>query len=203
MGQKVVLFSDLSGKIVEDGELVKIVVTQHPALADGPVEIEAAPAELANIEDHAIDVVSFEVHAPGEPPRAVVMPLAEFDKLATDDPMDVVIKAAKKSYAKPARAKSTGEVKVNYGSLEHAGKPHRGKVNDAEKQIIRDHFDQVNERLEAEGLRVIDLADAEIVSRYGLEELAVERGMATPVEAKPDAVQPEIAKTEPEADTED
>ncbi|HTI23284.1 MAG TPA: hypothetical protein VL652_19980 [Kutzneria sp.] len=203
MGQKVVLFSDLSGKIVEDGELVKIVVTQHPALADGPVEIEAAPAELANIEDHAIDVVSFEVHTPGEPPRAVVMPLAEFDKLATDDPMDVVIKAAKKSYAKPARAKSTGEVKVNYGSLEHAGKPHRGKVNDAEKQIIRDHFDQVNERLEAEGLRVIDLADAEIVSRYGLEELAVERGMATPAEAKSEAVQPEIAKTESEADTED
>ena len=189
MGQKVVLFSDLSGKIVEDGELVKIVVTQHPALADGPVEIEAAPAELANIEDHAIDVVSFEVHTPGEPPRAVVMPLAEFDKLATDDPMDVVLKAAKKSYAKPARAKSTGEPKINYGSLEHAGKPHRGKVNDAEKQIIRDHFDSVNERLAGEGLRVIDLTDPEMVARYGLEELVeVRAGGAKPVEtaaAKP------------------
>ncbi|EWM16683.1 hypothetical protein [Kutzneria sp. 744] len=178
MGQKVVRFSDLSGKIVGDGELVKIVVTQHPALTDGPVEIEAAPSELADIEDKAIDVVSFEVFEAGEEPRLVVMPLAEFDKLATDDPMDVVIKAAKKSYAKPARAKSTGETKVNYGSLEHAGKPHRGKVNDAEKQIIRDHLDQVNERLESDGLRLIDLADAEIVARYGLEELAAERGAA-------------------------
>lgn len=176
MGQKVVLFSDLSGKIVEDGELVKIVVTQHPALLDGPVEIEASPAELASVDDQAIDVVSFEVFAPGEEPRTVVMPLAEFDKLATDDPMDVVLKAAKKSYAKPARAKATGEPKINYGSLEHAGKPHRGKVNDAEKQIIRDHLDQVNDRLAADGLRVIDLADAEIVARYGLEELAAERG---------------------------
>jgi hypothetical protein len=203
MGQKVVLFSDLSGKIVEDGELVKIVVTQHPALADGPVEIEAAPAELANIDDKAIDVVSFEVHAPGEPPRAVVMPLAEFDKLATDDPMDVVIKAAKKSYAKPARAKSTGEVKVNYGSLEHAGKPHRGKVNDTEKQIIRDHFDQVNERLETEGLRLIDLADAEIVSRYGLEELAAERGLATPAEAKAVEAKTESVETPAADETED
>jgi hypothetical protein len=201
MGQKVVLFSDLSGKIVEDGELVKIVVTQHPALADGPVEIEADPAELANIDELAIDVVSFEVHAPGEPPRAVVMPLAEFDKLATDDPMDVVLKAAKKSYAKPARAKSTGEVKVNYGSLEHAGKPHRGKVNDAEKQIIRDHFDQVNERLAAEGLRVIDLADAEVVARYGLEELAAERGLAT-AEVTPEPVKAAV-ETSAEADTED
>jgi hypothetical protein len=183
MGQKVVLFSDLSGKIVEDGELVKIVVTQHPALLDGPVEIEAAPAELASVDDQAIDVVSFEVFTPGEEPRTVVMPLAEFDKLATDDPMDVVLKAAKKSYAKPARAKATGETKINYGSLEHAGKPHRGKVNDAEKQIIRDHLDQVNERLAADGLRVIDLADAEIVARYGLDELAAERtGAVKPAE---------------------
>jgi hypothetical protein len=198
MGQKVVRFSDLSGKIVEDGELVRIVVTQHPALQDGPVEIEAAPAELAAIDDKAIDVVSFEVFAPDEEPRTVVMPLAEFDKLATDDPMDVVLKAAKKSYAKPARAKSTGEPKVNYGSLEHAGKPHRGKVNDAEKQIIRDHFDQVNERLAAEGLRVLDLADAEIVSRYGLEELAAERaGAVKPAEAA--AVTPAVTATDDDA----
>src|SRR5882757_3878946 len=174
MGQKVVLFSDLSGKIVEDGELVKVVVTQHPALLDGPVEIEAAPAELAAIDDKNIEVVTFEVHAPGEPPRTVVMPLAEFDKLATDDPMDVVLKAAKKSYAKPARAKATGEPKINYGSLEHAGKLYRGKANDTEKQIIRDHLDQVNERLAAEDLRLIDLNDREIVARYGLEELAAE-----------------------------
>lgn len=193
MGQKVVLFSDLSGKIVEDGELVKLVVTRHPALLDGPVEIEAAPAELADVDDKSIDVVSFEVHAPGEPPRSVVMPLAEFDKLATDDPMDVVLKAAKKSYAKPARAKSTGEVKVNYGSLEHAGKPHRGKVNDAEKQIIRDHFDQVNERLAAEDLRVIDLADPEMVARYGLEDLAAERAAGAPAAA---AVAPAAATEE-------
>jgi hypothetical protein len=190
MGQKVVRFSDLSGKIVEDGELVKIVVTQHPALVDGPVEIEAAPSELAEIGDRVIDVVSFEVFEAGEEPRLVVMPLAEFDKLATDDPMDVVLKAAKKSYAKPARAKSTGETKVNYGSLEHAGKPHRGKVNDAEKQIIRDHLEQVNARLESDGLRLIDLADAEIVARYGLEELAAERGAG---------VTPAAAKVEPAA----
>ena len=196
MGQKVVRFSDLSGKIVEDGELVRIVVTQHPALEDGPVEIEAAPSELATIEDKAVDVVSFEVFAPGEEPRAVVMPLAEFDRLATDDAMDVVLKAAKKSYAKPARAKSTGEVKINYGSLEHAGKPHRGKVNDAEKQIIRDHFDRVNERLAAEDLRVIDLADADVVARYGLEALVAERAGGTTVAEVATEVSAEV---EPEA----
>lgn len=171
MGQKIVRFSDLSGRIVGDDELVRIVVTQHPALEGGPVEIEASPDELADIEQQALDVVSFDVHLPDQPPRTFVMEVAAFDKLASDDPMDVVLKAAKKSYAKPARAKSTGEPKVNYGSMEHAGKPHKGRITDAEKQIVRDHLAGINERLAAEGLRTIDLTDPEHVSRYELADL--------------------------------
>ncbi|AHH98748.1 hypothetical protein [Kutzneria albida] len=151
---------------------MRIVVTQHPALENGPVEIEAAPAEIADIEQHALDVVTFDIHAPGEAPKTVVMDVETFNKLATDDPMDVVLRAAKKSYAKPARAKSTGEPKVNYSSMEHAGKPHKGKTTDAEKQIVHDHLDAINERLQSEGLRTIDLQDPEHVARYGLEDLA-------------------------------
>lgn len=41
MGQKVVKFSDLSGKLVDDED----VVIRHPDLADGPVEIEATPVK--------------------------------------------------------------------------------------------------------------------------------------------------------------
>lgn len=177
MGQKVVKFSDLSGKIVGDDELVRLVVTQHPDLENGPVEIEAAPSELADIEQHALDVVTFEVHLPGEEPKTVVMDVDAFNKLATDDPMDVVLKAARRSFAKPARAKSTGEPRLNYASVEHAGKPHKGKTTDAEKQIIRDHFAQINERLQGEGLRTIDLDNPEHVSRYGLEDLVVADGV--------------------------
>lgn len=171
MGQKVVKFSDLTGKILADDELVRLVVTQHPALDDGPVEIEAAPSELDGIEDKTVEVVTFEIHAPGQPPRSLVVNLDVFDKLATDNPMATVLKDAPKSYAKPARARPTGEPRINYGSVEHAGKPHKGKTTDAEKQIVRDHLDAVNQRLQGEGLRTIDLDNPEHVSRYGLEAL--------------------------------
>src|SRR5262249_60904363 len=63
-----------------------------------------------------------------------------------------------------------------YASLDSAGRPHKGKVTDAEKQLVRENFDQVNERLAAEGQRTIDLDDAELVDRYGLADLAEKRG---------------------------
>jgi hypothetical protein len=176
VGQKVVKFSDLTGKIVADDELVRLVVIQHPDLEDGPVEIEAAPAELEAVQQHVADVVTFEMHTAGQPARTVVMDVDAFNKLATDSPMAVVLKSAPKSYAKPARAKPTGEPRINYSSLDHAGKPHKGKITDAEKQIVRDHLDAVNERLQRDGLRTISLDDPDHVSRYGLEGLVAAKG---------------------------
>jgi hypothetical protein len=65
---------------------------------------------------------------------------------------------------------------LDYASLEHAGKPHRGKTTDAEKEVVRNNLDKINERLERDGLRTIRLDDAEMVARYGLEALAKEAG---------------------------
>ena len=43
MGTKTVRFSDLTNKIIDDDEVVvRLIVEQHPALTDGPVEIEAS-----------------------------------------------------------------------------------------------------------------------------------------------------------------
>jgi hypothetical protein len=42
MAQRMVRFSDLTNKIIEDDAVVRIVVEQHPALENGPVEIEAS-----------------------------------------------------------------------------------------------------------------------------------------------------------------
>lgn len=175
MGQKLVKFSDLSGNLVDDEEVVRLIITQHPDLADGPVEIEAAPAELEGVEQLALNVVSFDVIRPGEEPTTVIMEIEAFNKLSTQDPMPVVLKAARRSYAKAAGAKPTGEVRINYASVEHAGKPHKGRTTDAEKQIVRDHLEAVNGRLRNEGLRTIDLDNPEHVTRYGLEELVAAR----------------------------
>jgi hypothetical protein len=69
---------------------------------------------------------------------------------------------------------------VDYSSVEHAGRPHRGVTTDAEKETVRANLDAVNERLAREGHRRIDLADAELVERYGLSELADATPSAVP-----------------------
>lgn len=183
MGQKIVKFSDLTGKVVESEEnLVRIVVTQHPDLEGGPVEIEALADELTDVEEVALDLVTFELHFPGEEPENVVMEVEAFNKLATDADMTEVLKGAKRvtrgsipSQSGPAAAKE----KVNYATLEHAGKPKKGRTSDEEKTIVQEHFDEINERLKAEGNRILELDNADHVARYGLEALAEERAKAS------------------------
>jgi len=67
--------------------------------------------------------------------------------------------------------------RLDYGTFEHAGKPHKGKITDTEKQLVNDHLDEINERLAAQGLRTISLSDPEHVERYGLQDLARERNL--------------------------
>jgi hypothetical protein len=62
--------------------------------------------------------------------------------------------------------------KVDYSTLEHAGEPHRGRITEAEKQIVREHLDEVNRRLSEQGIRTIDPADPDMQKRYGLSETA-------------------------------
>jgi hypothetical protein len=72
---------------------------------------------------------------------------------------------------KPRTAATPGGERPDYGTLQHAGKPHKGKTTDAEKQLVREHLAEINKRLAAEGLRTIDPADPGHVERYGLEDL--------------------------------
>ena len=109
-----------------------------------------------------------ELHVPGEDePRRVVVDAASFDALATDTPMNELLITARP--ARPARratkttsgsASSTstsggtsggGGGRVDYATLEHAGEPHKGKTTDLEKQLVRDHFDAINDRLSPRG----------------------------------------------------
>jgi hypothetical protein len=195
VGQKTVRFSDLSGQLItEDDALARIVVHDHPELGDSPVEFEALTDEAKVIEKAALRVAIVELHVPGEDePRRVVLDAATFDALATDTPMNELLITARP--ARPARratkttsgaASSTSSSsssgssgsgsggRVNYATLEHAGEPHKGKTTDLEKQLVRDHFYEINDRLVAQGLRTISLADPEHVERYGLQDLAGE-----------------------------
>ncbi|MFD9593965.1 hypothetical protein ACFWA9_14560 [Kitasatospora sp. NPDC059973] len=181
MGQKIIRFSDLTGKHVEnDGDLVRVVVRQHPDLEGGPVEIEALAEELAPVEELALDLVTIELHFPdAEEPETVVLEAEAFNRLASAAPMADVLRGAKRvarTVPSQAAVPTGAKERVNYASLAHAGRPHKGRTTDAEKQLVQQHLDEVNARLVAEGTRTIDLSNAEHVARYGLEALAHERG---------------------------
>jgi hypothetical protein len=179
MGQKTVRFSDLSGQLITDDEaLARIVVHEHPELGEGPVEIEALAEEAETLEQAALRVAVVEVYLPDDiEPRRIVLEADAFDKLASQDPMAELLIAARPIRRSPrasANGASRGD-RLDYTTLEHAGKPHKGKTTDAEKQLVRDHLDEVNERLAAQGLRAISLTDPDHVERYGLQQFARDR----------------------------
>jgi hypothetical protein len=153
MGQKTVRFSDLSEQLItEDSALVRIVVHEHPELDGQPVEIEAHVDEARVILDAGV-----------------------FDKLATARPMSELLIAAPPARRAPRpRAAAAAAERPDYGTLEHAGKPHKGKTTDVEKQLVREHLAEINKRLAAEGLRTIDPADPGHIERYGLEDLTAD-----------------------------
>jgi hypothetical protein len=179
MGQKTVRFSDLSGQLItHDDALARIVVHEHPELVDGPVEIEAMTDEAEAIEQAALRVAVVDLYLPEDlEPRRIVMEADAFDKLATDNPMDQLLIAARpvrRSTKTSVTGGSRGD-RVDYSTLEHAGKPHKGKVTDVEKQLVRDHLDEINQRLAGQGIRTISAADPDQVERYGLAQFAQDR----------------------------
>jgi hypothetical protein len=181
MGQKTVRFSDLSGQLImHDDALARIVVQEHPELGDGPVEIEALTDEAEAMEQAALRVAVIDVYLRDDvEPRRIVMEADAFDKLATDRPMSellIAARPARRSSRTPASSTPRGD-RTDYATLEHAGKPHKGKTTDTEKQLVRDHLAEINERLARQGIRTISLTDADHVERYGLDQLARERTM--------------------------
>jgi hypothetical protein len=181
MGQKTVRFSDLSGQLImDDDQLARIVIHEHPELGDGPVEIEALTDEAEGIEQAALRVAVIDLYLPDDiVPRRIVLEADAFDKLASQSPMDELLGAARpvRRGSKPTVSGGSLSDRPDYATLEHAGKPHKGKVTDAEKQLVRDHIDEINQRLAGQGLRTISLTDPDHVERYDLQRLAAERNL--------------------------
>ena len=171
MGQKTVRFSDLSGQLItHDDALARIVVHEHPELVDGPVEIETLTDEAEAMEEAALRVAVIDLYLPDDiEPRRIVMEADVFDKLATQSSMAELLTAARpvRRGAKSSSSGSRGD-RLDYATREHAGKPHKGKITDIEKQLVRDHLDEINERLAGQGIRTINLTDPDHVDRYGL-----------------------------------
>jgi hypothetical protein len=95
MAQRLVRFSDLTNKMIQDDEVVRIVIEQHPALQNGPVELEAAPDEVEAIRTSVLNVVSLKLYQDDSTsPEIVTMEIEAFNRLAGDMDMEDVLRKA-------------------------------------------------------------------------------------------------------------
>jgi hypothetical protein len=178
MAVKVVHVSDISGKEADEQSLGQLVVHEHPEYADLPVTLEALPEEVGSLEG-ASRFVTVEWVAPGaRKGERMVVSLDDFNLLAAPGVMESAVQDAliSKHRSRPRSgggggpsAGRSGRGKVNYATLEHAGEPHRGRITEAEKELVRKNLDQVNKRLRDAGQREIDPTDQAMRDRYDLE----------------------------------
>jgi hypothetical protein len=177
---KVVHVSDLSGREAEDeGQLGRLVVLEHPDIGE-PATLEVFPDEVADLQI-AERLVRLEYYAPGERrAQQLTVTADQFNALAGDEGMRALLVRAittaherRGEVAQPARrqrrgAGGSGRGKVNYATLDHAGEPHRGRITEAEKELVRNNLEAVNRRLRDSGMRQIDPSDPTMRERYGL-----------------------------------
>jgi hypothetical protein len=180
LATKVVHVSDLSGREAEDeNQLGRIVVLEHPDIGE-PATLEVFPDEVADLQS-AERLVRLEYYPPGERrAQQLTIPIDQFNALAKDEEMRALLVRAitaaherRGEGAQPARrgrrgAGAAGRGKINYASLEHAGEPHRGRITEAEKELVRNNLEAVNRRLRESGMREIDTSDPTMRDRYGL-----------------------------------
>jgi hypothetical protein len=181
MAVKVVHVSDISGKEADEQSLGRLVVLDHPEYADLPVTLEVLPEEIESLQG-ASRFVTVEWIAPGaRKGERIVVSLDDFNLLAGAGVMESAVQDAliAKHRSRPrsgggggaggSASGRSGRGKVNYATLEHAGEPHRGRITEAEKELVRKNLDRINRRLRDAGLREIDPDDQAMRDRYGLE----------------------------------
>ena len=165
LGRKVTAFSDLTNAEVPEDKLGRLVVKSHPAFPGTPVYLEALPGEVTGLDKTSLHVVMVEWQPPGEgEPKSYLLLVKDFDALARNGSMADLL--ANAPAAKGSRRAPAGE-SIDYATLEHAGRPHRGTISPAEAAFVREHLTEVNARLAKEGDRLIDPSNAEHKERYG------------------------------------
>jgi hypothetical protein len=175
---KVVHVSDLTGQQGEKDEFGHLEV-QHPDFRE-PIRLEVLPSEVEDKLKTAERMVEVYYTAPGtRSPQRLFIPVEEFNAWAGDKDMKAILmEALTAAHAERGRATGdgrrttrpggAGRGKVNYATLAHAGEPHRGRITETEKALVRDHLDEINERLARKGKRTIDPSDPTMRGRYGL-----------------------------------
>jgi len=180
MGTKVIHVSDISGREGAGEELGRLVIHQHPDFQQGPITLDVLPEEIKTLEA-ATQLVVLEYFAPGSRRgERLTITLEDFDRLAPEGVdmrailFQALIEQQGQRATKPSRSGDGGQPasphrgKVDYTALEHAGEPHRGRITETEKRLVRENLGEINQRLRAKGMREIDPVEEAMKDRYGL-----------------------------------
>jgi hypothetical protein len=173
---KQIVVSDLSGKEAAEDQLAKLVIHEHPQY-QRRIELDILPDEIGELPE-SDSYVSIEVIQPGDRSgQKALISLDKFNALAGGADMNAIVMNAVAAQPPAAtseprrqtrRGSAGGRSKVNYATLEHAGEPHRGRITEAEKELVRGNLDKINTRLRDAGQREIDPNDPTMRDRYGL-----------------------------------
>ncbi len=178
MATKTIKISDLTGEEIRDEQnLARIVVEEHPELSDS-VTLEVLPEEVEGKLPEEQNYVRLTYYPPTDSrqvPRSLVLSVEEFNALSQTQDMGTVLQHALSEQERQGRRRGrlgrrAGErrQRIDYGSPEFAGMPHRGRVTEAEKAYVRNNLEEVNARRVREGYDPIDPANPRQADRYGL-----------------------------------
>jgi hypothetical protein len=174
MALRQIVVSDLSGTELSEDDHARVTV-EHPDYP-GPLELDVSVDEALRLQDSTLRLVQFTIFAPNRPPRRAVVETKTLDKLFDGVDMAAVFDGARRvnpqrtstAGSRPAPAPASSGAKVDYGSADHAGVLHRGRVTEREAAFVRANLDQANANRAREGQPPIDPADPKERQRYGL-----------------------------------
>jgi hypothetical protein len=180
MAVKTVRVSDLSERQADESEFGKLIVRQHPDFTQ-VITLDVLPDEIGELPESET-YVELEFVQPGDSSgQRATLTVDQFNKLGGAKGMkSILTRALEEQHQTGAHEASTPRrrqrqgggtatrTKTNYATLEHAGEPHRGRITDAEKELVRNNLDKVNKRLREAGQREIDPNDPTMKERYGL-----------------------------------
>jgi hypothetical protein len=167
MATKTVLVSDLTGKDIPDGQHARIVFSDAPGVS-GSVEIDVALSEVDKLESETLELVSLAIYTGTGAPRRVVMQASNFQNAFKSVDIEKVLKGARKvSTSGTKRASAPRGERIDYGSAEHAGTLHRGRITDAEKAFVKANKEVASKNRQKQTGSPIDWNDAKEKARYG------------------------------------
>ena len=168
-----IIKSDISGKDIDPENAARIVVSDHPALGNRTVELDADVSEVERLEGSKLTMVSVAVYLPeGGPPKRIILDAAAFDKLFPKT-VDVAeaLQAARPGVGAPVprrrgrpasgsrAATKSAPTKIDYTDEVHFGQLHRGRVTEEEAALVRGNLEQANKQLDEGQVHAAILAE--------------------------------------------